>query len=214
MLTKCLYFFKVILGKWLLLFLYKTNRWNVKGREQIIELLNSGHSVIIASWHGYLLTTFIDLAGLHYYAVAGMHNDAEFITQVGKRLGWRLLRGSSSDRGKEVFIEIVRILRAPGNVIAITPDGPKGPSKIPKPGVVRAAQKTGAVIVPVVGQATRRWGFKNWDTFFVAKPFGRIEMVYGDPIHLSKDVGFEISLELVKTELDSLTELVEKRVSE
>ncbi len=212
MLKKGLYWIKVVLAKWILLFLYKTNRWTVVGKDQISDLLNRGHSVIIASWHGYLLTTFMNLIHHKYHGLAGMHNDAEFITQVGKRLGWKLLRGSSSDRGKEVFLEIIKTLRIPGNVVAITPDGPKGPAKIPKPGIVRAAQKTGSVIIPAIGQASKRWGFTNWDTFFVAKPFGRIEMVYGEPIFLPPDSDFEDGMNLVKTALDTLTDLVENKV--
>ena len=63
-------------------------------------------------------------------------------------MGWKLLRGSSSDRGKEVYKEMVNILADTGNVLVLTPDGPKGPAKEPKPGIIRAAQKTNAVILP------------------------------------------------------------------
>ena len=28
--------------------------------------------------------------------------------------------------------------------------------------------------------------FKNWDTFYVAKPFGRISIDYGEPIYFDK----------------------------
>ncbi len=213
MFVRVLFYLKIVLANWVLHFLYKTNRWNISGKHHIAECLENNKSVIIASWHGYLLTTFMNHVSDGYYGLAGMHNDAELISRIGLRLGWRMLRGSSSDRGKEVFMEIIKTLKTPGNVVAITPDGPKGPAKIPKPGVVRAAQKTGAVIIPVIGQATRKWGFTNWDTFYVAKPFGRIEMIYGEPIELSADQDFESALAIVKTALDSLVEQVEEKVS-
>ena len=56
-------------------------------------------------------------------------------------MGWKILRGSSSRGGSRIFIEIVKILRQPSTLIGITPDGPRGPEKIPKAGVIKAAQK-------------------------------------------------------------------------
>ena len=75
--------------------------------------------------------------------------------------------------------------------MALTPDGPKGPEKIPKPGVIRAAQKTGAVIIPVASCSTKNWQFINWHTFFLEKPFGKIYLEYGSPISFNIDDNFE-----------------------
>ena len=146
----------------------------------------------------------MDLASKHYYALAGMHKDAELIAQIGAQVGWKLLRGSSSDRGKEVFKEMITVLSTPGEVIAMTPDGPKGPAKIPKAGVIRAAQKSGAVVIPAIGQAKRRWGFTNWDTFYVAKPFSKIVLHYGAPLVFNKTDDFQECTDRLKHALDSL----------
>ena len=32
----------------------------------------------------------------------------------------------------------------------------------------------------------KSWGFKNWDTFFLAKPFGKISIKYGEPIYFEE----------------------------
>ena len=61
---------------------------------------------------------------------------------------------------------MLAILKKPKTVFAITPAGPQGPAKIPKAGTIRAAQKTGAIIIPVAGLSTKRWSFVNWDTFY------------------------------------------------
>ena len=203
---------KAFLAKWLLKFLFGTSRWNIKGRSQINKILTDGKSVIIASWHSHLLPTFMDLAGNQYYGLAGLHKDAELISKIGDKMGWKLLRGSSSDQGKKVYKEIVNVLASPGNVVALTPDGPQGPAKIPKPGTIRAAQKTGAVIIPAMGQSTRRWSFTNWDTFFVGKPFSRIEMIYGDPLVFLESEAFNVCENKLKQALDKLENEVEKRV--
>ena len=188
----------------LLEFLYGTCRWDVQGQEQIHKLASSGKTVIIAVWHGKVLPIFMNLSSKHYYGLAGMHKDAELIAQIGAQVGWKILRGSSSDRGKEVFKEMVAVLSTPGAVVAITPDGPKGPAKIPKAGVIRAAQKSGAVVIPAIGQAKRRWGFTNWDTFYVAKPFSKIVLRYGTPFVFKKTDDFQKCTDKLKHALDSL----------
>ena len=188
----------------LLEFLYGTCRWDVQGQVQIYKLAASGKTVIIATWHGKVLPIFMNLSSKHYYGLAGMHKDAELIAQIGAQVGWKMLRGSSSARGKEVFKEMVTVLSTPGEVVAMTPDGPRGPAKIPKAGVIRAAQKSGAVVVPAIGQAKRRWGFTNWDTFYVAKPFSKIVLRYGTPFVFKKTDDFQKCTDKLKHALDSL----------
>ncbi len=197
----------------LLEFLYGTCRGDVQGQEQIHKLAASGKTVIIAIWHGKVLPIFMNLASKHYYALAGTHKDAELIAQIGAQVGWKLLRGSSSDRGKEVFKEMITVLSTPGEVVAMTPDGPKGPAKIPKAGVIRAAQKSGAVIIPAIGQAKKRWGFTNWDTFYVAKPFSKIVLRYGAPLVFKKTDDFQECADKLKHTLDSLESEIDQILS-
>ena len=201
------------LGKWLLFLLYNTNKWNIEGEEKYIKLIEQGQSVIISIWHGRVLTFVKQLAYKKYYAVAGTHNDAEIIARICINMGWKVIRGSSSDKGREAYEAILDALNEPGSLVAMTPDGPKGPAKIPKAGIVKAAQRTGAIIIPAAAHSTKRWGFTNWDTFYVAKPFGRIEMIYGKPISFSKDEQFVDCLAKVKEAMDMLELEVNQRVS-
>ena len=183
---------QAVLTKWLLLIIYKTNRWDIRGSENFEIALNNKKSVIISTWHGQLLTTFMHLAKKKYYGLAGLNRDGELISRVGNQLGWKILRGSSSRGGSRIFIEIVKILRQPSTLIGITPDGPRGPEKIPKAGVIKAAQKTGAIIIPVSSISTKNWKFVNWHTFFLEKPFGKIYLKYGKPITFKIDDDFEL----------------------
>ena len=183
--------FQATLAKWLLLLIYNTNRWDIRGSENFEIALNNKKSVIISTWHGQLLTPFMHLAKKKHYGLAGLNRDGELISKVGNKLGWKILRGSSSKGGSRIFIEIVRILRQPSTLIGITPDGPRGPEKIPKAGIIKAAQKTGAIIIPVSSISTRNWKFVNWHTFFLEKPFGKIYLKYGKPITFEIEDDFE-----------------------
>lgn len=196
----------------LIKFLYGTCRWRVSGFNNIENLLNNNSSFIIAYWHGNMFIPYYRLAKHHFHILAGFHRDAELGVNIGEKLGWKFLRGSSSQNGSEVFQQIVKLLSKPNNVLAITPDGPKGPAKIPKPGTVRAAQKTGVPIIPAAGCSRRSWGFTNWDTFHVAKPFTRIELKFGAPLHFSIDDDFDKCINALKTQLDSLDSEVSKNV--
>ena len=201
---------QAILAKWLLLLIYKTNRWDIRGTENFEIALSNNKSVIISTWHGQLLTPFMHLAKKNHYGLAGLNRDGELISKVGNQLGWKILRGSSSKGGSRIFIEIVKILRQPSTLIGITPDGPRGPEKIPKAGVIKAAQKTGAIIIPVSSISTRNWKFVNWHTFFLEKPFGKIYLKYGQPITFKIDDDFE----LCKSSLIKAMDDVEKENKE
>tara|TARA_B100000579_G_C22833274_1_gene857225 strand:+ start:712 stop:1392 length:681 start_codon:yes stop_codon:yes gene_type:complete len=202
------------IGPPMLKFLYNTNKWKVYGDQHIEQELASGKSIIIASWHGTLLTVFMGLANKNYFGMAGNHHpEAEIISRVGKKLGWTVIRGSSTDGGKKAYEEMIKSLNKPGTVFAITPDGPQGPAKIPKAGAIRAAQKTGAIIIPAAGQSTKYWSFKNWDTFYLAKPFGKIVQLFGEPIILKKDDDYALCVEKLKNALNKLEKEAQSHVN-
>ena len=199
-----------ILGRWILSLIYKTNNWDVRGEENYRSALDKKKSVIISVWHGNLLIPFMNLAKNNYYGLAGTNRDAEIIAKIGIKLGWKLLRGSSSDKGPEIFTEIVNLLDNPPCLVAMTPDGPKGPERIPKPGIIRAAQKTGAVIIPVASYSTKNWQFINWHTFFLEKPFGKIFLEFGAQISFNVNDDFESCKKIL---IDAMNEVEEKNTS-
>jgi lysophospholipid acyltransferase (LPLAT)-like uncharacterized protein len=183
-------YIKTILGSILLKFIYGSNRKDVKGREKYESLLQAGNSVILSVWHGQLLSIVHDLRKEKFYAIAGTHEDAEIISRIATKWGWRMIRGSSKEKGDVAYKNMINTLKQPGSAVFITPDGPAGPARIPKPGGIRAAQATNAAIIPISVYSTRRWGFTNWDTFYLEKPFGKIYIRYGTPIFFNKNQDF------------------------
>ena len=124
--------------------------------------------------------------------------DAEIISRIGEKLGWSMLRGSSSRGGVRAYKLLLQTLEKRGKVF-ITPDGPRGPEHEIKEGTIKSAERNDAILVPLSGQASRRWEIKNWDTFVVPKPFGRVVNVVGQPIDVLK-VGGETDLSKVLRE--------------
>jgi lysophospholipid acyltransferase (LPLAT)-like uncharacterized protein len=171
--------------------LYSTNKYHLTGKKNIQKVRSLGSSIIISTWHSNLLSVFYNLRNLDVHALAGTHNDAELISQVALKWGWKMIRGSSKEDGSKAYKGILKTLSKPKNILFITPDGPTGPAKKPKPGIIRAAQATQSAIIPTSVFSTRNWGFTNWDTFYLEKPFGEIFINYGDPIFLDRSLTFK-----------------------
>jgi hypothetical protein len=181
----------VLLARFLLKVIYLSNQWNVRGRDNYQSLIENNKPVIFAVWHGQLLSISFDLSQKHFHAIAGTHKDAELIAQIMTSWGWKMHRGSSKEKGHVAYKAMLQTLKRDKISIAITPDGPTGPARIPKPGVIRAAQSTGAQIIPVGVFSTKKWGFTNWDTFYLEKPFGQIYVTYGTPIKFKKTMDLD-----------------------
>ena len=186
MLKSLNYKIKIHLSSTILKLVYGLNRKSVRGRENYLSSIKKGTPVIIAVWHGHLLSIVHDLRKEHVHAVAGTHKDADLISEIASRWGWNMIRGSSKEKGNIAYKKMIASLKVPGSILFITPDGPTGPRRIPKPGIIRAAQATNAIIIPTSVHSTKNWKFNNWDTFYLEKPFGKIYIEYGEPITYDK----------------------------
>ena len=108
--------------------------------------------------------------------------DGEFVAFVAKRLGFTPARGSVHKGGAQAIDELA-VLISSGHFPAFAVDGPKGPRRIAKSGIVDLARRTQLTIVPLTAVADRYWVFrKSWDQFRLPKPFARIVVCYGSPI--------------------------------
>ena len=186
-------------GKPLIGMLFRTNRITMINEEVLLKALANGRSVILCCWHGRLLFPLHCFRKRGFHALAGLHDDADIVSQIGEKMGWHFIRGSSSSGGKEAYQKMVEVLSSPGQAIVVTPDGPQGPEHVAKVGAVKAAQRTDALLIPITGHATRRWEIANWDTFEVPKPFGRIRFAFGEPL----EAGAESSTEKLNSKLEN-----------
>ena len=193
---------KAVFAKIVLDFIYNTNSKVVEGRENIINEINLGKSVILCVWHARLLSVVHNLKNEKVNALAGTHQDADIISRVAASWGWNMIRGSSKEKGDIAYRKIFKILREKQNVFFITPDGPTGPPKIPKLGIIRASQKTQTKIIPIGVYSTKNWGFTNWDTFFLEKPFGKLFIKYGAPIQFGKNESSEKCIDFLIKKMD------------
>lgn len=115
--------------------------------------------------------------------VVSQGREGRYIGDYASALGYRLLSGSSSRGGPRALLGAVRTLED-GHPVAITPDGPKGPRRELKPGVIQAAQRAGALVVPLHATAQPVWRAGSWDRMVIPKPRAKVLVGYGEPFRV------------------------------
>lgn len=166
----------------LLRFIHATMRITVVGGDILPDFTRRGEGFIGICWHGRLLMVPFIYPGHTLHVLISTHRDGEIIANVVKRFGFSLVRGSSSKGGKEALKEMVRLGKA-NKDLAITPDGPRGPAEVLKPGVAQVARLTGKAVVPVAFASSRGKRLSSWDRFLIPYPFSRGGFVTGEPLY-------------------------------
>jgi len=202
---------------WLYVFLVtKTLKYTIQGEEYLEERKKAGQPIILACWHGGLLVPMYYLRDQGIYVLSSTHRDSEYLAWVLQRFGWRLIKGSSGRGGVKAFIEMMHKVQE-GAMVAMTPDGPTGPAKKLKPGLLQLAKKTGVPIIPTGVAATPSRHLKTWDSFLLPKFGAKVSLVFGQPFtvlgNLTEEEIAEKTIELEKS-LTNLDKKAEQRIRE
>jgi lysophospholipid acyltransferase (LPLAT)-like uncharacterized protein len=96
-------------------------------------------------------------------------------------MGVELVLGSTGHRGREAAEQILARLRS-GASTTVAPDGPEGPARHLRKGVLHLSAQSGVPIVPMRFRCSRRLILRGWDRQVVPLPFCRITVSYGAPI--------------------------------
>ncbi len=190
------------LGPGLFRGLYATLRFDVVGGEHLDATWRAGQPVVFVTWHGRLLPLLYLFRAQGIVMLVSQHRDGEYLTRLGRGIGFDAVRGSSTRGGASALRELVRRLEA-GQSLAITPDGPQGPRERFKPGALQAARLAGTPVIPVMAGGGPTWWVEGWDRFMVPKPFARVNVAVGAPQYVAPDVG-SVELAAEAERLESL----------
>ena len=189
------------------------------GRQHPERCWAKGERIIVAFWHGRLLMMPFAYPGVYparpVTILISQHRDGEYISRIAERLGFTVVRGSATRGGAQAFRQLVHTMRE-GQDVAITPDGPKGPRRRVKSGVIELSRLSGMPILPVAFWAWPRIILKSWDQFVVPHPFARGVFVWGEPIYvpteLDKADGEKLR-DVLAERLDAVTAEADSRAS-
>jgi lysophospholipid acyltransferase (LPLAT)-like uncharacterized protein len=144
---------------------------------------DAGRVPVFLLWHEALLPLLWQHRDQGVVIVVSEARDGQYLSDLALSLGYRAVRGSSTRGGTRALLGAVRELRA-GRPLAFTPDGPRGPRREMKPGVIAAAQRGHGVILPIHAEADRAWRLHSWDRFVIPKPLARVVITYGRPFEV------------------------------
>lgn len=134
---------------------------------------------IYAFWHRYqvLLAAFFRFRNI--CVLVSKSRDGEIIATAIKLLGFKAIRGSSSKSPVKSLILMIRALKN-GYTVAFTPDGPRGPSRDVKEGVIIASKKLKKYVIPLAWYGNH-FTLNTWDKLMIPKPFGKFVVIEGRP---------------------------------
>jgi lysophospholipid acyltransferase (LPLAT)-like uncharacterized protein len=185
--------------------LARTWRVQTVNEESWRPLYRSGQPHVYLLWHEALFPLLWQHRNQGVAIVVSEAREGRYLSEFADTLGYHSLPGSSTRGGARALLGAVRELQA-GGAVAFTPDGPRGPRRQLKPGVVAAAQRGGAVIVPVHAEADRSWRLDSWDRFMIPKPLAHVWISYGQPFAVAPgDTGFAEGVERAEVELNRLS---------
>ncbi len=138
---------------------------------------------VVAFWHGDLLP-MIALhrdpgltGGVPLVGLASLSDDGDLVAQALERLGYDVIRGSSSRGGAAALRACVHALKSRRSP-ALAVDGPRGPAGVVQPGAeALAAHQRVAVVWGRID--ARGWRARSWDSTLVPWPFARVRVRYG-----------------------------------
>lgn len=192
-----------------------TSRFAYLGREHPDRLLAAEpRGFIIAFWHERLMTApfVVRQTDRPVNMLISPHADGALIARAVKGFGVSAIAGSAGDpakpwknrAGAAAVASIIASLDA-GAIVGVTPDGPTGPRRRAKSGVVRLAAMSGAPIIPASASVSNAVIVNSWDRFMLALPFSRGAFAARAPIRVAADAGpdaLEEARALLESELD------------
>lgn len=177
------------------------------------EHIDNAPRYIIAFWHECILGALHSRWRKPTTAMISRSNDGEIVAGVVHLYGADTARGSSHRGGPAAMRELLRDVRD-GKNIAFTPDGPKGPRRVAKDGVVYAAKMTGLPVVPFHFTARAKTRLRSWDQMIVPRPFTKAVFLYGEPIVVPRDGDVEEWRLKIERQMNALADEAEAEVNQ
>jgi lysophospholipid acyltransferase (LPLAT)-like uncharacterized protein len=189
-------------GAWLVRRVVGTSRFHFRYADPLVNpevARRLGQRYIYAFYHEVMLFPAYYWAWPEMNILISDHRDGELITQVVKRLGFGVVRGSTTRGGARALREMTQRIDR-GN-LCVTPDGPKGPRRHVHQGMIYLASRTGLPIVGA-GMAFRgAWRARSWDRFAVPRPFQAAACVTPEPVTVPPDADRD-TLEACRQEVE------------
>ncbi|MEO1193252.1 MAG: lysophospholipid acyltransferase family protein [Pseudomonadota bacterium] len=195
-----------------------TTRWQVEAPEETKVLLDQGKGFVGCFSHSRIAMTYPawPVPVRRLTVLTSSHRDGLLVARTVEHLGAKTVSGSGSAPGKGGAEALAALSQAAarGEIIGITPDGPKGPFLRVKGGAVKVAKEAGIPLVPFALAQRRASYLKTWDRFVLPWPFSRGVLLFGAPIAPPEGrslTSLEMTRRAVEEALIALTQEADRR---
>jgi lysophospholipid acyltransferase (LPLAT)-like uncharacterized protein len=135
-----------------------------------------------ALWHGHILPLLAFRFPRPTVALVSLSRDGALLARALGVFGLDVERGSASRGGRGGLRRVVERMQL-GSDALFALDGPRGPRRLPRPGVIAAAERAEGLVVPLVAACDRCWIVPgSWDRFELPVPFSRVAIAVGEPL--------------------------------
>lgn len=197
----------VITFGWMIYFTLRLIFWTVRKRYAIADPDTLAYQpdtkgrYLYCTWHDSILLPLFLGRPRHMAAIVSQHRDGGYLTDLMRKLRIHCVRGSSTSGGVEALREAIKV--AQERHITITPDGPQGPRRELKDGIVFLASKARRPIVATGFYCERCWRIQGrWTDLVVPRPFSKVYLVLSQPIHIPQRIS--------RDELSLFTQVVQE----
>lgn len=164
-----------------------------------------GECYLYCNWHDGILVDIFGGRVLNMAALTSRHADGEYVADVLSVVGIRPIRGSSNRGGATAVVQMLETAR--DYHITLATDGPRGPRRVVKPGILFLASHSGRRIIPVAVGAANAWRPRGkWTDLVIPKPFSTV--------YVLGDVPFEVPPGLTRDELAPYRDQLQQRMDE
>jgi lysophospholipid acyltransferase (LPLAT)-like uncharacterized protein len=137
--------------------------------------------VLYVFWHEYYLPAVYSNMGTGVGVLVSSSRDGELSGRVLKLLGYKPFKVKKGEREIKAMVDLINYGKK-GNHIAVTPDGPVGPRRKAKKGVLHIAKRSRLPIFAVSIEAHPHFRFSSWDKLMLPLPFAKIQISVKGPI--------------------------------
>lgn len=204
--------FLIRFGGWVFYALVKligmTLRFETDGVDPMADKGGGYKPPILCFWHDRIFSSTYFFRDRGIVVMSSISFDAEYTARCIQRLGFGVIKGSSTRGGTRALVEMIRMMKK-GTPTAFTIDGPKGPRYQAKPGPALLAKRTGSPIVPFILETSSFRSLGTWDKLQIPIPFSKAKVFFGEPIAVDSeadDTVLEAATESLQKSLDQLVE--------
>ena len=156
---------------------------------------------ILMFWHEHILCPLFFRRHCPVTMLLSEHGDAEIVNQAAQFVGMKCIRGSSSHGAVNALKQFIKL--PDHDILAIVPDGPRGPYRTMAAGAIFLASKLQLPIGLLGVGYDRYWRMHSWDRFVVPKPFARGRIISSPMISIPQRLS-RSSLEHYRQKLEML----------